>query len=103
MYILNRSPTSSVQGLVPKEVWSGQKVFVLHFQVFCCITFAHVLEELRKKLDCKSEKHNFIEYVPNLNHTYCIILLLISLHKLRCYIYGRQIMEIHTCTNHFLC
>ena len=31
VYILNRSPTSSGQGKVPEEKWSGLKVTVSHF------------------------------------------------------------------------
>jgi len=44
VYILNRSPTSSVQSFVPEEVWSGQKVTISHFRIFGCIAFAHVLK-----------------------------------------------------------
>ena len=62
VYILNRSPTSSVEGKVPQEKWSGTKVNVSHFRVFGCIAFAHVPEELRKKLDDRSEKCIFIGY-----------------------------------------
>ena len=61
-FILNRSPTSSVQSLVPEEAWSGKKVIVSHFRVFGCIAFAHVPEKLRKKLDDRSEKYIFIGY-----------------------------------------
>ena len=62
VYILNRSPTSSVHGKVLKEKWSGLKVTVSHFRIFGCIAFAHVPEELRKKLDDRSEKYIFIGY-----------------------------------------
>jgi hypothetical protein len=49
IYILNRSPTSSVQGKVLEEKWSGSKVNVSHFKNFGCVVFAHVPEEIRKK------------------------------------------------------
>ena len=62
VYILNRSPTSSFQGKVPEEKWSGLKVNVSHFRIFGCISFAHVPEELRKKFDARSEKYIFIGY-----------------------------------------
>ena len=62
VYILNRSPTSIVQGKVPKEKWSGLKVIVSHFRIFGCAIFAHVPEELRKKLDDRSEMYIFIVY-----------------------------------------
>jgi hypothetical protein len=62
IYILSRSPTSSVQGKVPEEKWSGSKVNVSHFKIFGCVAFAHIPEELRKKLDDRSEKYIFIGY-----------------------------------------
>ena len=62
VYILNRSPTSSVQGRVLEEKWSGLKVTVSHFRIFGCLAFAHVPEELRKRLDDRSEKYIFIGY-----------------------------------------
>jgi hypothetical protein len=65
-YILNRSPTSSVQGKVPKEKWSGSKVNVSHFKKIGCIFFSHVPEETRKKLDDRSEKYICMGYSENL-------------------------------------
>jgi hypothetical protein len=47
VYILNRSPTSSVQGKVSEEKWSGSKVNVSHLRIFGCVYFAHVPEEIR--------------------------------------------------------
>ena len=63
VYILNRSPTSSVQSYVPKEAWSGRKVIISHFWVFGCISFSHVPEKLRKKLDDRRKNHTFIRYI----------------------------------------
>ena len=51
IYILNRSPTSSVQGKVPEEKWSGCKVNVFHFKIFGFISFTRVPKEIRKNLD----------------------------------------------------
>ena len=62
VYILNRSPTSSVQGKVPEEKRSGLKVTISHFRIFGCINFSHVYEELRNNIDDRSEKHIFIGY-----------------------------------------
>jgi transposase InsO family protein len=45
MYILNRSPTTSVKDKVPQEAWSGTKLNVSHFRIFGCIAFAHIPEE----------------------------------------------------------
>eukprot|EP00253_Pinus_taeda_P031458 PITA_31458 len=61
-YILNRCPTKSVQNIVPEEAWSGRKHSVARIRVFGCVAYAHVSDELRKKLDNKAEKCLFVGY-----------------------------------------
>ena len=61
-YILNRCPTKSVINKVPEEAWSGIKKFVTHMKVFGCVAYAHVPDQLRKKLDNKGEKCIFFGY-----------------------------------------
>ena len=61
-YILNRCPTKSVQNVVPEDAWSGRKHSVTHMRVFGCVAYAHVLDELKKKLDNKGEKCIFVGY-----------------------------------------
>jgi len=56
VYLLNRSPTTSVKMKVPQEAWSGTKMNVAHLRTFVCIAFAHIPSELRRKLDDRSEK-----------------------------------------------
>jgi len=56
VYVLNISPTSSFQDTVPQEAWDGKKVNVSHFRIFGSISFSHDLENLRKKLDDRSER-----------------------------------------------
>ena len=50
VYILNRCPTKAVMNRVPEEAWSGQKQTVTHMRVFGCVAYAHVPDQLRKKL-----------------------------------------------------
>jgi hypothetical protein len=40
----------------PEEAWFGIKPSVHHFRVFGCLTYAHVPDNQRKKLDSKSIK-----------------------------------------------
>ena len=47
---------------VPKEAWSGIKQGVTHMKVFGCVAYAHILDQLRKKLDSKGGKCIFIGY-----------------------------------------
>eukprot|EP00253_Pinus_taeda_P018864 PITA_18864 len=61
-YILNMCPTKAVMNRVPEETWSGRKQGVTHMKVFGCVAYAHVPDQLRKKLDSKGEKCIFIGY-----------------------------------------
>eukprot|EP00253_Pinus_taeda_P009205 PITA_09205 len=61
-YILNRCPTKAVMNRVPEEAWSGRKQGVTHMRVFGCVAYAHIPDQLRRKLDSKGEKCIFIGY-----------------------------------------
>ena len=60
--MLNRSPTVTVQDKIPEEAWSGTKTSVSHLRIFGYVAFAHILDELRRKLDKKSECYIFTGY-----------------------------------------
>jgi hypothetical protein len=62
VYLLNRSPTTSLNMKVPQESWSGTKLNVAHIRTFGCIEYAHIPSELRKKIDDRSEKCIFTGY-----------------------------------------
>ena len=61
-YLLNRCPTSSVLGKIPREACTRLKPSIEHLRVFGCIAYAHVPDVLRKKLDDKAENYIFIGY-----------------------------------------
>ena len=65
VYLLNRSPTVSVQGKTLEEAWSGTKTSVAHLRIFGSVTFAHVPNELIIKLHKKSEQCIFTGYSEN--------------------------------------
>jgi len=48
--------------MTPKEKFIGKKPDVSHFRMFSCITYVHVPDEKRSKLDPKGEKCIFIGY-----------------------------------------
>ncbi|MCI16405.1 hypothetical protein A2U01_0037547, partial [Trifolium medium] len=54
VHILNRCPTFVVKDITPEEAWSARKPSVSHFKIFGSITYVHVPDNLRKKLDDKS-------------------------------------------------
>jgi transposase InsO family protein len=62
VYILNRCLTKSVKNKVPQEAWTGLKHNVAHLKVFGCVAYAHVPDELRRKLDNKGHKCIFVGY-----------------------------------------
>jgi hypothetical protein len=62
VYILNLSPTSTLENQVPQESLSGMKSSISHFKVFGCVAYAHVPEEMRRKFDGRSEKCIFVGY-----------------------------------------
>ena len=62
-YVGNRVPTSAISdNKTPYERWYGKKPDLSHMKVFGCVGYAHVPDELRKKLDMKAEKLRFIGY-----------------------------------------
>ena len=62
VYLINRSPSSALDGKIPEEVWSSKKVDYSFLKVFGCIVYTHVDRESRKKLDAKSHKCVFLGY-----------------------------------------
>jgi transposase InsO family protein len=62
VYIMNRTPATTVHGMTPEEKYSGRKPDLSHLKVFGCITYVHVLDELQTKLDSKAKKCVFIGY-----------------------------------------
>ncbi|CAA7401797.1 unnamed protein product [Spirodela intermedia] len=62
VYILNRCPTKSVDGMTPFEVWHGKKPAVHHLKVFGCITYVLNTIPHLKKLEDRGRKMIFISY-----------------------------------------
>jgi hypothetical protein len=62
VYIMNRTPIAAVHGMTPEEKFIGKKPDVSHLRMFGCITYVHVDDEERSKLDLEAEKCIFIGY-----------------------------------------
>ncbi|KAA0040718.1 integrase [Cucumis melo var. makuwa] len=65
VYILNRAPTKNVPGMTPYEAWCGEKPYVSHLRVFGSIAYSNIQNQLRGKLDDKSEKCIMVGYNEN--------------------------------------
>ncbi|GAA0159622.1 transmembrane signal receptor [Lithospermum erythrorhizon] len=59
-YVLNRCPTSSVEGMTPQEAWSGNKPSVEHLRIWGCLAHVHVPKPGRVKLDDRSKTCIFL-------------------------------------------
>ena len=62
IYLLNRSPMVTIQNKIHEEAWSGTKTSVTHPIIIGSVAFAHILDELKIKLDKKSERCIFTIY-----------------------------------------
>ena len=62
IYLINRCPTARIYSKTPEEVWSGKKPDLSSLKIFGCICYVHIPQELRTKLDAKSEKCIFVGY-----------------------------------------
>eukprot|EP00794_Sanderia_malayensis_P016556 gene16556-biopygen13988 len=63
VYIRNRCPTVTLDGITPYEHWFGRRPDVSNFRVFGCCTHVHIPDEDRSKLDKKSKKCIFVGYL----------------------------------------
>ena len=64
-YLINRGPSSSLDGGIPKEAWTGKKVNYSFLRTFSCEAFFHIDKDNRTKLEEKSKKCTFIGYGIN--------------------------------------
>ena len=61
-YLVNRSPSSTLDDKTPHKVWSRKKPSLQHLRVFGCDAYVYVPKENRSKMDKKDEKCIFIVY-----------------------------------------
>lgn len=60
-FLQNRLPTRTREK-TPYEIWNSRKPDVSYFHIFGCEVYAHIPDELRRKLDVKAEKYIFLRY-----------------------------------------
>jgi hypothetical protein len=65
VYLINKGPSSSLDGRIPEEAWTGKKVNYSFLKTFGCEAFVHIDKENRTKLEEKSKKCTFIGYGVN--------------------------------------
>ena len=52
-YLINRSPTKSLDNITLNEAWFGKKPSVHHLRTFGCLAYSHIPNTLKSKLDDK--------------------------------------------------
>lgn len=62
VYLRNRSPTISVEGMTPFEALTSKKPHVEMFRVFGCLAYAHIPKVEREKFDPKARRCIFLGY-----------------------------------------
>jgi hypothetical protein len=72
VYVLNRCPTKSVDGMTPFEAWHGRKPVVHHLRTFGCIVYVRNTTPHLKKLEDRGRKMIFVSYEsgPKVYHAY---------------------------------
>ena len=63
VYLINRSPTTSVHIIKLEEEWSGRKPDLSHLRIFGFVCYVHIPSELRSKLDA-SLKNVYLWVIP---------------------------------------
>ena len=61
-YLINRSPTTTLEDMTPFEAWYSKKPNVSHLRVFGCSRYVHIPKDERKKLDPKAKRCTFLGY-----------------------------------------
>ncbi|CAI6343265.1 unnamed protein product [Macrosiphum euphorbiae] len=64
-YLGNRLPTHANIKKTPVELWTGSKPNLNNIRIFGCVAFAHIPDQLRRKLDSKSKRCIFVGYTKN--------------------------------------
>jgi hypothetical protein len=60
VYVLNRCPTKSVDGMTPFEAWHRRKPTVHHLRTFRCIVYVRNTMPHLKKLEDHGRKMIFV-------------------------------------------
>ena len=42
VYVINRSPTTTVHIITPEEAWSGRKPDLSHLRILGCVCYVHI-------------------------------------------------------------
>ena len=61
-YVINKSPSTPLDGDIPQRVWTGKDISYRYLKVFDCLVYVHVVKDKRGKLDPKTRPCIFLGY-----------------------------------------
>ena len=64
VYLHNRSPTTALKDETPFERLFGRRPDISHLRTFGCVSYVHIPDGQRRKLDAKARKSVFVGYPP---------------------------------------
>jgi len=64
VYLHNRSPTTALKDETPLERLFGGRSDISRLKVIVCVSYEHVPDNQRRKLDAKAHKVIFVGYLP---------------------------------------
>ena len=67
VYLHNRSPTTALKDQTPFECLFGRRPDISKLKVFGCVSYVHISDNQRRKLDAKAHKAIFVGYPPGVN------------------------------------
>jgi hypothetical protein len=70
VYVLNRCPMKSIDGMTPFEAWHGRKLVVHHLRTCGCIVYVRNMTPHLKKLEDRGPKMIFLSYESG-SKAYC--------------------------------
>ena len=62
IYLINRGPSSTLDGGIPEEAWISKQVKYSFPRTFGCEAFVHIDKENITNIEAKSKKCTFIRY-----------------------------------------
>ena len=62
VYLINRGPSSALDGVILEDAWTGKKVNYSFMRTFGCEVFVHIDKVNKTKLYAKYKKCTFIRY-----------------------------------------
>jgi hypothetical protein len=90
IYVLNRCPMKSVDGMTPFKAWHGRKSVVHHHRTFGCIVYVWNTTPHLKKLENRGRKMVFVGYESGSKAYHAYDLITKRVHVTRDVVFDEQ-------------